>query len=303
MVALPRRTRTLIGHYELFGLLGRGGSANVYRARHVHLRTWHAIKILKTPLARKGRHKFLEEARTLASLDNEHIVRIQDFGVYNGNPYLVMSYAQHGSLRAFHPRGTLLPFDTILNYLEQIADALDYLHEQNLIHLDIKLENLLLGHNDEVLLGDFGITEAAHGTSGSRSGTFTHMSPEHVRGNPCAASDQYALAICVYEMLTGQLPFRGTRTEVKWKHLHEQPASLRALADDIPPAMERVVLRALSKNPQRRYSNVGAFVAAFRETMPPAVPFTTGISTAQIGWFKVRRWIANRLQWLLTRLQ
>lgn len=302
MVALTRQSRTLLGHYELFGFLGRGGSANVYLARHVHLRTWHAIKILKTPLAQKGRHKFLEEARTVASLDNEHIVRIQDFGVYNGNPYLVMSYAAHGSLRAFHPRGALLPFDTILSYLEQIAEALDYLHEQNLIHLDIKLENLLLGRNNEVLLGDFGITEAAHGTSGSRSGTYTHMSPEHVRGNPCAASDQYALAVCVYEMLTGQLPFRGTRTEVKWKHLHERPGSLRALASDIPAAMERVVLRALSKDPRRRYPSVGAFVDAFREAMPPKLPPATALSAMKMSLSKLRRWIMNCRKWLLTQL-
>ena len=302
MINRTPRPRTIIGHYELFGFLGRGGSANVYLARHVHLRTWHAIKILKTPLAQKGRHKFLEEARLVASLDNEHIVRVQDFGVYNGNPYLVMSYAPHGSLRAFHPRGSLLPFDTILTYLEHIAEALNYLHEQDLIHLDIKLENLLLGHNNEVLLGDFGITEAAHGTSGSRSGTFTHMAPEHLRGNPGAASDQYALAVCVYEWLTGQLPFIGTRTEVKWKHLHEQPGSLRALAPDIPLAMERVVLRALSKNPQRRYPSVGAFVDAFREAMPPALPRASALSTVKVSLLKLRRWVANCRKWLLTRL-
>ena len=302
MVAIPHRSRTRLGHYELIRFIGRGGSANVHLARHVHLRTLHAIKFLKTPLARKGQRKFLEEARLLASLDNEHIVRIQDYGVYKGIPYIVMSYATHGSLRDHYGTGKLLPFETILHYLEQIAEALDYLHERNLIHLDIKLENILLRHNHEVLLSDFGITEATNRAAGSRPGTITHMSPEHLRNNPGAASDQYALAVCVYELLTGQLPFQGTTAQIKRQHLQERPTSLRALADDIPPAMEKVVLRALSKDPQRRYASVGAFVDAFREAMPPAPPTVTAASALQVGWSKMRRWLANCRKWLLTRM-
>src|SRR5713226_4285171 len=235
MVNMLNRPRQLLGHYELIRLTGRGGFANVWLARHIHLRTLHAVKILKTPLVRNERRRFLEEARLLAALENEHIVRIQDYGVQNGIPYLVMSYAPNGSLRDRYPRGTQLSFDTTAHYLVQIADALDYLHAQNLIHLDVKPDNLFLGRNDEVLLGDFGITEAAHRASGSRSGTVSNMSPEHLRANPCAASDQYAVAVCAHEWLTGQLPFRGTRAEVKWKHLHERPGSLHALALDIPP--------------------------------------------------------------------
>ncbi len=300
MVNIANRPRTLLGHYELIRFIGRGGSANVYLARHVHLRTLHAIKFLKTPLARKGQRKFLEEARLVATLENEYIVRIQDYGVYKGIPYIVMSYAPHGSLRDQYARGTQLSFEMILNYLEQIAEALDYLHDQNLIHLDIKLENLLLGRSYDVLLSDFGITEAAHRAPGSRSGTITHMSPEHLRGNPCPASDQYALAVSVYEMLTGQLPFSGTRVEVKWKHLHERPGSLRALAPDIPPAMDKVVRRALSKNPQQRYPSVGAFVAAFKKAMPPVQLPAETLSTRDYllkieTWEEINRFFASKI--------
>src|ERR1700737_2550827 len=142
MVNITSRPRTIIGHFELIRFIGRGGSANVYLARHIHLRTLHAIKFLKTPLARKGQRKFLEEARLVAALENEHIVRIQDYGVHKGIPYIVMSYAPYGSLRDRYARGTQLSFDMILNYLEPIAEALDYLHGQNLIHLDVKPENL-----------------------------------------------------------------------------------------------------------------------------------------------------------------
>lgn len=297
---MANRSGQKLGHYKLIRLIGRGGSADVYLARNLNLKSWCAIKILRTPLIRKGRRKFLEEAQIAAALEHDHIVRILDFDVQDGVPFIVMSYAPHGSLRRFHPRGTKLSFKKTLHYLEQIADALDYLHAQDLIHLDIKPENLLIGRNYEVLLGDFGITEAARKPSGvaSRPGTHYYMSPEHARGKPCAASDQYALAICVYEWLTGQAPFMGTRTEIRWQHSHERAGSLCELASDIPPAMERVVLRALAKNPQQRYPSVGAFVAAFRDAMPPA----TALSVAQLGLSKARRWMANCRKWFLTRL-
>ena len=252
----------------------------------------------------KGRHKFLEEARLAASLEHDHIVRVLDFDVQDGVPFIVMSYAPNGSLRNYLPGGTQLKFSTILSYLEQIADALDYLHAQSLIHLDIKSENLLVGRNGEILLGDFGITEAARKLSPttSRPGTLYYMSPEHLRGKPCTASDQYALAICVYEWLTGQFPFQGTPTEIRWQHLHDRPVSLRALAPDIPLAMERVVLRALSKDPHRRYPSVRAFAAAFREAMPPPPQRAMALSAFQVGWYKMRRWIASCRKWLLTRM-
>ena len=298
------RSGQQLGHYKLVRLIGRGGSADVYLARNLNLRSWCAIKVLRTSLMHKGRRKFLEEARMAASLEHDHIVRVLDFDVQNGVPFIVMSYAPNGSLRNYYPRGTKLSFTIILRYLEQIAGALDYLHAKNFIHLDIKSENLLMGRNGEVLLGDFGITEATRKPSltVSRPGTLLYMSPEHLCGKPCMASDQYALAICVYEWLTGQFPFDGTPTEIRWQHLHDHPASLRALAPDIPLAMERVVLRALSKDPQRRYPGVKAFVDAFREAMPPAPPDVTATSTLQVGWSKMRRRIANGRKWLLTRL-
>src|SRR5713101_6543887 len=300
MVNLANRPKQLLGHYELIRFIGRGGFADVWLAWHIHLGTSHAVKILRTPLVRNERRRFLEEARLLAALENEHIVRIQDYGVQNGIPYLVMSYAPNGSLRDRYPRGTQLSFNTTAHYLAQIAEALDYLHAQHLIHLDVKPENLLMGRNFEVLLGDFGITEAVHRASGSRSGTVSHMSPEHLRADPCAASDQYALAVCAHEWLTGQLPFKGTSAEMKWKHLHERPGSLRALAPDIPPAMDKVVRRALSKNPQQRYPSVGAFVAAFKEAMPPVQLPAETLSTRDYllkieTWEEINRFFASKI--------
>ena len=124
--------------------------------------------------------------------------------------------------------------------------------------------------------------------------------PEHLRGKPCTASDQYALAICVYEWLTGQFPFEGTRAEIRWQHLHDRPVSLHTLASDIPLAMEKVALRALSKDPRRRYSSVGAFAVAFREAMPDALPSASLLSIVRVGLSRLHRWIANCRKWLLT---
>ncbi|HEY6541193.1 MAG TPA: serine/threonine-protein kinase, partial [Ktedonobacteraceae bacterium] len=186
---MVNRSGQQLGHYKLVRLIGRGGSADVYLARNLNLRSWCAIKVLRTPLMHKGRHTFLEEARVAASLEHDHIVRVLDYDVQNGVPFIVMSYAPNGALRNYHPRGAKLSFSTILRYLEQIADALDYLHAKNFIHLDIKSENLLVGRNGEVLLGDFGITEATRKPSptASRPGTLFYMSPEHLRGKPCQA--------------------------------------------------------------------------------------------------------------------
>ena len=267
---MVNRSGQQLGHYKLVRLIGRGGSADVNLAQNLNLRSRHAIKIWGAQLTHKGRRTFLEEAQLAASLEHDHIVRVLDFDVQNGVPFIVMSYAPNGSLRNYHPHGTKLSFNTILSYLEQIADALDYLHAQDFIHLNIRPENLLVGRNGEVLLGNFGITEVTGKPSPppSKPSVLYYMSPEHLRGKPCIASDQYSLAICDYEWLTGQYPFEGTPTEIRWQHLHNRPASLCALVPDIPLAMERVVLRALSKDPQRRYPSVGAFVDAFRQAMP-----------------------------------
>ena len=262
------------GHYILVRLIDKGGFADVYLGRHVYLRTYAAIKVLRTHLARNGRRKFFQEARIIASLEHCNVVRMLDYGMKGGTPYLVMNYASNGSLRKQHPYGEKLPLDTILCYVQQLAGALEYIHNQGLVHQDIKPENMLLGRNNELLLSDFGITVVVRGTSSqgtqSFTGTLSYMAPERIQGKPCAASDQYALGIVVYEWLVGERPFHGSPEQVLWQHVHAHPPSLRSKFPNISLGVERVVLKSLEKNPRDRFTSVQDFAIALRQAAYPS---------------------------------
>src|SRR5690348_5827589 len=146
-----------LGNYRLLNLIGRDNFAEVYLGEHLHLNTKAAIKVLHTRLTSEESEKLRTEARTMARLAHPHIVRILDFDVEDGIPFLVMEYAPNGTLRQRHPKGTRVPLEIVVSYVKQLAGALRYLHEQKFIHRDVKPENMVLGRNDEVLLSDFGI--------------------------------------------------------------------------------------------------------------------------------------------------
>ena len=158
---MPNRVGQQLGNYRLIRLLGRGGFAEVYLGEHIRLNTMAAIKVLQTQLEDTDANSFLIEAKTIAQLEHPHIIRILDFDIEEGIPFLVMSYAPNGTLRQRYPRGTRLPLPTVVSYIKQVADALQYAHDAKLIHRDIKPENMLLGKRDEVLLSDFGIATVA----------------------------------------------------------------------------------------------------------------------------------------------
>src|SRR5437764_1884014 len=157
-----------LGNYRLVRLLGQGGFAEVYLGEHIHLGTQSAIKLLHTQLAGEDIDLFRREARTIAQLVHPHIVRVFDFGIEGETPFLIMDYAPNGTVRNRHPKGTVLPLPTILSYVKQVADALQYAHDEHFIHRDVKPENLLIGRRQEVLLSDFGVALIAQ-TSRSQS--------------------------------------------------------------------------------------------------------------------------------------
>ncbi len=277
-----------LGNYHLIRLLGHGGFADVYLGEHIHLNTLAAIKVLVTRLAGDEITQFRNEARTIARLEHPHIVRVLDLGVEDRIPFLVMSYAPNGTLRQRHPKGTRLSPGEIVPYIKQVAEALQYAHNEKLIHRDVKPENMLLDRNNEILMSDFGLAMATYSSSHESprdaSGTIAYMAPEQARGNPRPASDQYALGIAVYEWLCGTRPFYGSYEEIAIQHVLSPPQPLRELEPTISPALEAVVLKALTKDPHQRFACVQDFADAFEqasqgtqspvEILQPASPTT-----------------------------
>ncbi len=272
------------GKYRLERLLGHGGFADVYLGEHVYLNSRAAIKILHARVEGDDTTGFLTEARTVASLQHPHIVRVLDFDVTaHGDPFFVMEYAPNGSLRRRFARGTRLPLDMIVSYTKQVADALQFAHNQKLIHCDIKPENMLLSGNNQILLSDFGIAVIAY-TSRSHnmqeiSGTAAYMAPEQLQGKASPASDQYALGIVVYEWLTGSYPFHGTLTEIVTQHMLVPPRPLRELLPTLPTEVEQVVSMALAKDPAQRFARIEAFANALDQASRPFIMLPSNTAT------------------------
>jgi serine/threonine protein kinase len=271
------RTGQQLGNYRLLRLLGKGGFAEVYLGEHIYLKTPAAIKLLQTKVAnQEDLDSFLKEAQTIARLVHPQIVRVLDFGIDSETPFLVMDYAPNGTLRQRHPRGTQLPLTTIVPYVKQVADALQHAHDEKLIHRDIKPENMLLGRRNEVLLSDFGIALIAQSSRYQSTqdviGTVAYMSPEQIQGKPRPASDQYSLAIVVYEWLSGDRPFHGSFTELCTQHMFASPPPLREKMPTVLPDVEQVVTMALAKDPKQRFGSVQAFANALEQASRPQQP-------------------------------
>jgi serine/threonine protein kinase len=253
-----------LGNYRILNRLGGGGYADVYLGEHIYLKTQAAIKVLRTHISGEDVETFRNEAFTIAHLSHPHIVRLLDFAVENHVPFLIMEYAPHGNLRQRHPKGTHLPPETFLPYVQQIASALQYAHNQGLIHRDVKPENMLIGRDNQILLSDFGTALVAQSTHSQSTedtviGTLAYMAPEQLQGKPRPASDQYALAIVVYEWLSGSKPFNGSYMEIVAQHLSAPPPDLA-----IPQAVQQVLQRALAKDPHQRFPRVQDFADALQ---------------------------------------
>jgi peptide/nickel transport system substrate-binding protein len=275
------------GNYRLVNLLGQGGYAEVYLGQHVRLDLQAAIKVLHTHLTDSEAEHFQQEAQTIAKLAHPSIIRVFDFDVQDGMPFLVVDFAPNGSLRQRYPKSSLVPILQIVSYVKQMSAALQYAHDKKFIHRDVKPENMLLGRRQEVLLSDFGIATIAHSTSSlsvsaeGTSGTLAYMAPEQIEGHPRPASDQYALGVVVYEWLCGERPFEGSASEVMAQHLSMPPPSLRERMPAIPSEIEQVVLRALAKDPKARFTSVAEFAIALEQASQRALAPTTQLANEQ----------------------
>src|SRR5205807_3548475 len=267
-----------LGNYRLTALLGKGGFAKVYLGEHIFLgsQAKAAIKVLnETQLSDEDRQSFLTEARTIRRLNHPHIVKLLEFGIEVNRyvdasiPYLVMDYAPHGTLRNRHARNTVVPVQQLMSYVNQITEGLQYAHDQEIVHRDVKPENMLVMGINDIVLSDFGIAVTGHDSinlaqtkDGVLRGTFVYIAPERFRGTTRRASDQYSLGIVVYEWLTGVLPFKGTPEQIIFNQIHNPPPPLYGTYPHISREIEAVVMRALAKEPEQRYPSVRDFAQA-----------------------------------------
>jgi predicted ATPase/DNA-binding CsgD family transcriptional regulator len=264
-----KRVEQQLGNYRLKQLLGKGAFADVYFGEHLYLNTPVAVKVLHSRLNSSTLADFLTEARHVSHLVHPHNIRVFDFGLERDVPFLVMDYAPNGNLRQKHHAGMTVPLPLVVTYTMALAFALQYAHDQHLVHRDIKPENVLLGSEHEALLCDFGLALLTSYRESLRVrellGTLSYMAPELIHGQPAPASDQYALAVMVYEWLCGHLPFEGLAAHIANQHLYTDPPSLCEAHPDIPRAVEQVLLKGLSKEPTQRFVDVLSFARALEE--------------------------------------
>ena len=276
-----------IGSYRITNVVGRGGFAVVYRAYQPFLERDVAIKVINTNLAANERveQQFMAEARTIARLRHPNIVTVYEFGSteqqHTPITYMVMEYLPGTTLdQILHQR--ILPVDQVLEIVEQLAAALSYAHANHIVHRDLKPANILFSDRDQPVIVDFGLAtllEVSAGSAGkgddiltsSTTGTPSYMAPEQVlglRGSP--ASDQYALALIVYEMLAQRRPFTGEEVgDIFAAKLAGPFRPLTTVAPQYPPAVDAVLSRALSVDPNARYADALDFSRALSEALLP----------------------------------
>ncbi len=264
---MPGLEGTMLGRYYLEQLLGRGGMSEVYLAYDELMKRNVAIKVVSS-VHSDYIQRFCREVEAIGALNHGHILPAFDYGEQGPWHYLVMPYMEQGTLSEHLANGppTLEEAGIIL---EQVASALQFAHDNGIIHRDIKASNILLGSDGLVYLADFGLSKALEGNgditqTGALFGTPEYMAPELAEGPATASSDIYALGVLLYEMVTGRTPFIGkTAIATYWKHIHEEPVPPSRLNPALSRTTEQVILRALEKNPRHRFQSAQALAEAY----------------------------------------
>jgi serine/threonine protein kinase len=265
-----------LGQYHIVEFIGAGGMASVYKAYQPSLDRYVAIKVLPAQHALTSgfKDRFILEARAVAQLSHPNILPIYDFGLEEDLSYFVMKYVPDRTLS--HLMGRPMKLARVEHFFHQVAGALDHAHARGIFHRDIKPANMLL-EGDWLLLADFGVAKITENStaitsSGRIFGTPAYVSPEQAEGSPLDhRTDIYSLGIVLYEMVVGRVPFEDTTPmRVIFKHIYELPPSPRGRRPDLPEAIEKVILKALAKNPAERYQRAGELDEALHEAMKTA---------------------------------
>lgn len=258
--------KSIGGRYKIVALIGGGGMSNVYLAHDAILDRDVAIKILRYNFADEDElhRRFQREASSSTSLTHPNIVSIYDVGEENDMYYLVMEYVKGQTLKQYIQQYAPLSPQRAVKIMLQLTSAIANAHQNQIIHRDIKPQNILMDEAGNVKITDFGIAMALSATSFTKTnsvlGTVHYLSPEQARGGIATVkSDMYALGIVLYELLTGQLPFSGeSAVSIALKHLQAETPSVRNIVPSIPQSLENVVLKATAKDPKYRYDSVNA---------------------------------------------
>lgn len=263
-----------VERYQIVELLTPTRFGHLYLGQHMHQPIQVLIEGLLTPLLDEFIKAFLNSAQALKTLEHPHILSIRDMGVYQHYPFFVTDYLPYRTFSQIYAPKSTQPLPMVLPHLKQIASALQYAHGQSILHGDLRPENLLLSANNEVSLRGF-LLEAIvqnsrrlnyRGTEAVEHDAMIYAAPEQIQGNSGSASDQYALGILIYELLCGTAPFTGSSVEIAFQKMHAAAPSLRQKKPDlISPNVEQVVMKALEKEPGRRFPDVQAFINALEQ--------------------------------------
>ncbi len=267
----------MLGPYRIINQIGRGGMATVYKAYQSSVDRYVAVKVLPSQLAesREFAARFQQEARIIAKLEHPHILPVFDYGESDGVAYFVMRYLEAGTLKDRMEAGRPLPLEEIDKLFTQLAEALSYAHGRGVVHRDLKPANALIDSHGNVFLTDFGIAKLLESASPRLTqtdaimGTPAYISPEQAQGQPVdQRSDIYSLGIILYEMVTGSVPFVAeTPLAVLFKHISDPLPPPSVVKPDIRPAIEKVILKALAKDPRDRFDTAAEFVAAWERAL------------------------------------
>jgi serine/threonine-protein kinase len=253
---------TLAGRYQLLSRLGTGGMAHVFQARDLNLQRMVAVKLLREDLISDPAFhaRFLQEARAAANLSHPNIVTIHDFGVDAHEYFFVMELVSGTDLKTLLRRRQQLPVPEALGIMTQACAGVGYAHRAGLIHCDLKPQNILVAPDGRTKIADFGIARALSTIDPLEASDFVWGSPQYFApeqaagGPPSPASDVYSLGVILFEALAGRLPFSGEDSSaLAEQHLHAAPSSPRSHNPSIPPALDQVILKVLSKEPAARY--------------------------------------------------
>jgi serine/threonine-protein kinase len=269
--------KEIANRYTLISLIGQGGMADVYKALDTILNRIVAVKVLRAKVSDDPMIlvRFQREASAASKLSHPNIIDIYDVGEYKGTHYIVMEFVRGRTLKELiAQRGAMAPEEAI-SIMRQLSAAVAHAHAHHIIHRDIKPQNVLIKDDGTVKITDFGIAVANDSVAltyhNTIMGSAHYLSPETAQGKePNPAIDIYALGIVFYEMLTGDVPFKGkTPTEIALKHLRQPLPYPRSFNPNIPQSVENIVLKAAAKDPAERYENAASLVYDLDHCLDP----------------------------------